>query len=144
MQVEENVARIVEYYSNQDKKIRSSYYEIIKWIGTSSLAFLPFFVSLIPRNPLYGWLLGLYIVVVISNGLGILSVCILLFGQLKLDRKLLIQATQALVEPPLGNNSHEISEETYPAYYIVVKYVFVISYVAFFLSFMSFCILMAL
>lgn len=143
-QVDETTAEIVKYYAENDKKINNNYYELIKWIGTSSLAFLPFFVSLIPHNPLHGWLLGLYISVVVSVGLGLLSVCALLFCQLRLDRKLLIRATQALATPRSGNNSHEISEISYPIYYKVSKYVFSISYIIFFISFIVFCVLSAL
>lgn len=143
-QVDEVTAKIVKYYAENDKRITNKYYDLIKWIGTSSLAFLPFFVSLIPRNPLHGWLLGLYIFVVVSIGLGILSVCVLLFCQLRLERKLLIQATKASAEPRQGNNTHEISEVSYPTYYIVSKYVFSISYTVFFFSFIAFCILSAI
>lgn len=143
-EVNDKIAKIVEYYSDNQRKITNKYYDLIKWIGTSSLAFLPFFVALIPHNRINGLLLGLYISVVISIGIGLFSVCLLLFGQLKLEKTLLVQVIEALAEPPQGNNIQKISQVSPPFYYKFLKRLFLFSYIIFFVSFLSFCILIAI
>lgn len=143
--VPNKVAKIIEYYSIESSKITKKYNELVKWIGTSSLAFLPFFVSLIPsNNQLNDWLLVLYISIVSSIALGLLSVCVILFGGLSSEKKLLNQTMQILAEPQSWDTSYQVKKEKLPLCYKISRYVFSISYIIFFITFITFCILIAL
>jgi|GEM_PF-3658642 len=141
--ITKEVEHDVKIFMDKKNLILDKYHSFVKWVGVSSLAFLSFFVGIIPDNSLSGWSLYLYIILVSSISLGVLSVCLILYGEIVVQQRILNQVTKVLNKPPRERGEQELSQASLPFFYKKAKISFSISYILFFISFVSFSILKA-